>query len=65
LRVDADETKVSGTIAVQRGAFEESFNERDTAKTKYGRFALVAEPEKQAWKIRRLVVVVDSTATTP
>jgi len=66
LRVEADETRVSGTIAVQSGAFEENFNEKSTAKTRYGRFALIAEPERErSWKIRRLVVVVDSTVASP
>ena len=66
LRVMADETRVSGTIAVQTGTFEESFNESSAAKTRYGRFVLIAEPEqKRSWKIRRLFVVVDSTVASP
>jgi len=64
LRVEADETRVSGTIAVQSGTFEESFNEASAAKTRYGRYVLIAEPEQRLWKIRRLIVVVDSTAAS-
>ncbi|HKW50834.1 MAG TPA: SgcJ/EcaC family oxidoreductase [Candidatus Eisenbacteria bacterium] len=62
LRVEADETRVSGTMAIQTGTFEESFNEKSAAKTRFGRFALIAESERErSWKIRRLFVVVDST----
>ena len=65
LRVEADETRVSGTIAVQTGTFEENFNDKSAAKTRYGRFVLIAEPERErTWKIRRLFVVVDSTAAS-
>jgi uncharacterized protein (TIGR02246 family) len=66
LRVEADETRVSGTIAIQSGTFEENFNEKEAAKTRYGRYVLIAEPERErAWKIRRLIVVVDSTTASP
>ncbi len=66
LRVEADETRVSGTIALQSGTFEESFNEKSAAQTRYGRFVLIAEPERErSWKIRRLFVVIDSTVATP
>jgi uncharacterized protein (TIGR02246 family) len=66
MRVEADETRVSGEIAVQSGTFEESFIERDAPMTRYGRFVLIAEPAKdRAWKIRRLVVLADSTVASP
>ena len=66
LRVEADETRVSGTLAVQTGTFEENFNEKSAAKTRYGRFVMIAEPERErSWKIRRLFVVVDSTVASP
>jgi uncharacterized protein (TIGR02246 family) len=62
LRIEPDETRVSGSTAVQSGAFQEHFIEKNMAKTEHGRFVLVAERgDKDIWKIRRLVAIVDST----
>ena len=62
LRIEPDETRVSGSTAVQSGAFQEHYIEKNTAKTEYGRFVLVAERgDKDTWKIRRLMAIVDST----
>lgn len=62
LRVEADDTRVSGSTAIQSGVFMEHFIEKDTAKTEYGRFVLVAERgDKGVWKIRRLMAIADST----
>jgi len=63
LRIEPDETRVSGRIAVQSGAFQESFLEQGRIdRTTYGRFVLVAEQGKdRAWKIRQLVTITDVT----
>ena len=67
LRIEPDETRVSGSIAVQSGAYEEAFNdEKGVAKARYGRFVLIAEQEDdRTWKILRLVSLRDSTGTLP
>lgn len=66
LRVEPEETKVSGSLAVQSGAFQESFNEKGVSKTEFGRFALIAEQQRdQSWKIHRLVAIADSTVESP
>jgi uncharacterized protein (TIGR02246 family) len=66
LRIEPDETRVSGLIAVQSGTFQDSFNDKGISKTDYGRFVLVAESEdNRTWKIRRLVRIDDSTRATP
>jgi len=62
LRIVPEETRVSGPIAVQSGAFEESFNETGIAKTEYGRYVLLAEQgEGHEWRIKRIVAIADST----
>ena len=62
LRIEPDETKVSGPIAVQSGTFKESFLEKGVSKTEYGRFVLLAEQGKdRGWRIRRLAAMADST----
>jgi uncharacterized protein (TIGR02246 family) len=62
LRVQPDETRVSGTLAVQIGSFEESFTEKGEEKIEYDRYVLVAEQgDGEAWKIRGLVAIADST----
>ncbi len=66
LRIEPEETKVTGSLAVQSGAFQESFNEKGVPKTEYGRFALVAEQQDdRSWKIHRLVAIADSTTASP
>lgn len=62
LRIEPDDTRVSGSTTVQSGVFMEHFIEKDTEKTEYGRFVLIAERGDGAkWKIRRLMAVADST----
>ena len=62
MRVEADETKVDGSLAVQSGTFQERYTEKGSENTKYGRFALVAELQAdRSWKIQRLVAITDST----
>jgi len=62
LRVEPDETRVSGTLAVQSGKFQENFNEKGEEKTEYGRYVLVVEKgDGEAWKIRGLTAIADST----
>ena len=62
MRVSQEDLQVSGAMAVQSGAFEESFIEGGKEKTEFGRFALIAEQDKGgAWRIRRLVALTDST----
>lgn len=64
LRVEPDETKVSGSTAVQSGTFKEHYIDQDKERTEYGRFVLVAERgDKDMWRIHRLVAIVDSTTT--
>jgi uncharacterized protein (TIGR02246 family) len=61
LRVVPEDLKVSGSLAAQRGTFEERFIAENTEKTEYGRFALVAERgQDKSWRIRSLAAVVDS-----
>ena len=62
LRIEPDETRVSGSTAVQSGVFQEHYIDQNKQRTEYGRFVLVAERgDKDAWKIRRLIAIVDST----
>ena len=63
LRIEPDETRVSGSMAIQSGTFEEDFLEKGRIdRTKYGRYVLVAEQGKdRVWKIRRLVTITDMT----
>lgn len=62
LKVDAEETKVSGPIAVQSGTFEENFLEKGAERTRYCRYVLLTEQgDDRAWKIRRLAAITDST----
>ena len=61
LRVVPEDLKVSGSLAAQRGTFEERFIAENTEKTEYGRFTLVAErAQDKSWRIRSLTAVVDS-----
>lgn len=62
LRIEPEETRVSGSIAVQSGAFQESFTRNGVPKVEYGRFVLIAEQGADgSWKIRRLAAMEDST----
>ena len=65
LRIVPDETKVSGSMAVQGGTFEESFLQKDKPMMQLGRFTLAAEMEGRSWKIMRLTAIVDSTVAAP
>jgi uncharacterized protein (TIGR02246 family) len=66
LRIEPDETKVSGSVAVQSGDFQERFIEKNVERTNFGRFVLVAEAGTEgSWRIRRLVAIEDSTRDTP
>jgi uncharacterized protein (TIGR02246 family) len=61
-RVEPDETRVSRTLAAQTGSFQETYIERNEERTRYGRYALIAEQgDKDVWKIRCLTAIVDST----
>ena len=65
-RVVPDETRVSGTLAVQGGTLEESFLLNDKPMTTRGRYALTAEiGSDRAWRITRLTVIADSTVAAP
>ncbi len=62
LRVVPDETRVSGSTAIQSGAFQEDYIDQSKQRTEYGRFVMIAEQgDKDTWKIRRLIAIVDST----
>jgi uncharacterized protein (TIGR02246 family) len=62
LRIEPEETRVSGSIAVQSGNFQESFLQKGVPKVEYGRFILIAEQgAKGSWRIRRLAAMEDST----
>lgn len=61
LRVQADETRAEGPLAVQTGTFAESYIEKDAERTEYCRFVLIAERGgDRTWRVRRLVAFVDS-----
>jgi uncharacterized protein (TIGR02246 family) len=61
LSVTAEETRVSGHLAVQSGAFTERYFEKGSPRAEYGRFVVVAErgPDR-TWRIRRMVAFADS-----
>jgi len=62
IRVQADETRAEGPLAVQTGSFAEGYVEKGAERTEYGRFVLIAERgSDRAWRIRRLVAFADST----
>jgi uncharacterized protein (TIGR02246 family) len=62
LRVVPEEMEVSGDLAAQSGAFEESFTKGETPRTRFGRFVLIAErDEDMRWRIQLLVALADST----
>jgi uncharacterized protein (TIGR02246 family) len=62
MRVEADETRAEGSLAVQTGTFAEGYVEKGAQRTEYGRFVLIAERgSDRAWRIRRLVAFADST----
>ena len=62
-----DDFKVSSTLAVQAGAFEEEGSRSGKpAERKYGRYVMVMElGEKGAWKIARLTAMIDSIRPMP
>lgn len=61
VRVQADETRAEGSLAVQSGSFEERYIQKGAEHTDYGRYVLVAERgSDRAWRIRRLVALADS-----
>jgi uncharacterized protein (TIGR02246 family) len=64
-RVRPDDFKVSGTLAVQGGAFEADGTEKGKAQTHYGRYVMVMEHgEDKRWLIARLTAFTDSVGAT-
>jgi ketosteroid isomerase-like protein len=65
-RVRVDDLRAHGPLAIETGDWEEDFTENGAARTSFGRFALVAEPDAhKIWKVRRLMAYTDSTAARP
>jgi len=65
-RVVPEDMKVAGGLAAQSGSFQEEFTEEGKAKVQRGRYTLLLDqgPDK-AWRIHRMVAIVDSTAIRP
>ncbi|HET9952436.1 MAG TPA: nuclear transport factor 2 family protein [Candidatus Eisenbacteria bacterium] len=66
-RVRPDDFKISGTLAVQAGEFEEDGSRPGKPPERtYGRYVMVLEMgEKGAWKIARLTAIADSIRPLP
>ena len=65
-KVRPDDFRVSGTLAVQGGSFEEGGNLGGKAQTEYGRYVLVMQQdERKAWRIARLTAFIDSVVPPP
>jgi uncharacterized protein (TIGR02246 family) len=61
-RVVPEDMRVAGGMAAQSGTLDEEFTEEGKAKVQRGRYTLLLDqgPDK-AWRIHRLVAIVDST----
>ena len=66
-RVRPDDFKVSGTLAVQGGAFEkEGSRPGKPPEREYGRYVMVMEKDATGvWRIARLTAIADSVRTMP